>query len=319
MHPSLTRREMLNVTGKAVAAAALLPHVAFSREENSATPFGAVVGDPAAVHVGLKFLADGGNAIDAAIATAFAAGITSPSKCGVGGYGGHVIIALANGKITTIDFNSAAPAAARPDMFPIDAKGKVINQLNYHGWLAPGVPGTLAGLHLALTRYGTRSLRDVLAPTIQLSEEGLSSPGIKGTDEAYKNDASPESFVGRNNTSKQKNPALTNLLRTLARENSIESFYRGDIARTIAAAFKKNRGLVTFDDLASYHAREVPPLELKWNGFTIHTPPLTAAGLTFLQAIAILKELEWENLNPQSRVNGKLEAARFAWAHGARY
>ena len=319
MDSAFTRREMLRLTGKAAIAGALLPHLSFGREEKSSTPHGAVVGDPAAVHVGLKFLADGANAIDAAVATAFAAGITSPSKCGVGGYGGHAIVALANGKVTTIDFNSAAPAAARADMFPIDSKGKVIKQLNFHGWLAPGVPGTLAGLHLALTRYGTRSLRDILAPTIKLSEEGISVAPIKGTDEASKNDASPESFAGRKEAAKQQNEALTKLLRTLAAENSIESFYRGDIARVIAAAFKKNGGLVTFEDMAAYRAREVAPMELKWNGLTIHTPPLTAAGLTFFQAIAILKEIDWPELSPRERFHAKLEAARLAWADRAKF
>src|SRR4051812_47633400 len=122
--PMLTRRRMLELTGQAVIAGAIAPQIGRARDENSAAASGAIVGDPIAAKVGEKILADGGNAIDAAIAAAFAAGICSPSKCGVGGYGGHAIIGLAGGrKITAIDFNSTAPAAARADMFPLDEKG----------------------------------------------------------------------------------------------------------------------------------------------------------------------------------------------------
>src|SRR6185503_3357391 len=144
-----------------------------------------------------KVLRDGGNAIDAAIAMAFAAGITSPSKCGVGGYGGHAVIALAGGKkITSIDFNSMAPAAARADMFPLEPNGRVKGGVNSTGWLAAGVPGTVAGLELALQRHGTRSLRDILAPAIQMCEEGVYVAAVKGIDDASLNDPRPDSEQG---------------------------------------------------------------------------------------------------------------------------
>src|SRR5205823_8849478 len=106
-------------------ATALVPRISFGAEEKVAAGPGAVVGDPIAAKVGEKILRGGGNAIDAAIAAAFAAGICSPSKSGVGGYGGHAIIGRAGGKrIVAIDFNTVAPAAARPDMFPLDARGQ---------------------------------------------------------------------------------------------------------------------------------------------------------------------------------------------------
>ena len=251
----LHRREMLNVTGKVVLGSALLPQLSFAREENSSNSYGAVVGEPVAAKIGEQFLRNGGNAIDAAIATAFASGITSPSKCGVGGYGGFAIIALAGGKkITAIDFNSAAPVAARDDMFPVDEKGRVKNGLNYHGWLAAGVPGTLAGLGLALERYGTRTLRDVLAPSIQLCEEGVAvakESKSQSALDASQNDPRPESVKQKEAVEKEKNLKLAQLLKTLAKRNSVESFYRGDIAQTIAEAFQKNGGIVTAKDLAA--------------------------------------------------------------------
>ncbi|MBA4149897.1 MAG: gamma-glutamyltransferase [Verrucomicrobia bacterium] len=315
MNPIITRRDMLSLTAKAAVAGALLPNLSFAREERSSTLSGAVVGEPVAAKIGERFLADGANAIDAAIATAFASSITSPGKCGVGGYGGHAIIALANGRVTAIDFNSSAPAAARDDMFPLDDKGNVKGKINVQGWLAAGVPGVLAGMDLILKRYGTRPLSDVLAPAIELCEGGVrvtKESAREAALDASKNDASPDS-IQKGSATNQQNLPLAKMLRTLAGRNSTESFYRGDIARTIADAFQKNGGLITFDDLAAYHAREVKPLTLEWNGMTIHTPPLTAAGVSFLEAIAILKKLDWEKLSAMERLHAKVDALRIAW------
>lgn len=317
-----SRREMLGTTGKLVLAGALAPQFCFAKQEDSSNPFGVVVGDSVAAKVGEKVLLDGGNAIDAAIATAFAAGIISPAKCGVGGYGGYAIIALAGKKkITAIDFNSAAPAAARDDMFPLDARGKVKNNLNAIGWLAVGVPGTLAGLQLALERYGTRSLRDILAPTIQLCDEGAYVAPIKGMDDAPGLDARPVPPPTNEGMrpEKKRNLALGKLLKTLAERNSVETFYRGDIAHKIAEAFRKNGGLVTFKDMAAYRAREVEPLQLEWNGMTIHTPPLTSPGLMLIEALSILKELDWQKLPEPTRLHARLEALRIAWAERLQY
>src|SRR6185436_13213574 len=171
----------------------------------------------------------------AAIAAAFAAGIASPSKCGVGGYGGHAMIALTGGKkIAAIDFNSTAPAAARADMYPFNEKNQVVGNVNVTGWLAAGVPGTVAGLELALQRFGTRSLRDTLAPAIQMCEEGVYVAPVKGIDDASRNDPRPDSAQDSGvPREKQRNRALAALLKTLAERNSADSFYRGDIAGKI--------------------------------------------------------------------------------------
>jgi len=317
-----SRREMLRITGKAVAVGALGAGFCFAGKESSANSFGAVVGEPVAAKIGETILADGGNAIDAAIATAFAAGITSPSKCGIGGYGGHAIVALANGKVTAIDFNSAASAIAREDMFPLDEHGRVKGNLNYHGWLAAAVPGTPAGLQLALERYGTRSLHEILAPTIRLCEEGVVLPAetrAQAALDASRNNPNPDSSPPNGTGEKKRNIPLTQLFKTLAERNSVESFYRGDIARKIADAFQKNGGLVTFEDMAAYRAREVKPLKLEWNGMTIHAAPLTSPGLMMLEAISILKSLGWSKLSERERLQARLEALRIAWADRAQF
>ena len=108
---------------------------------------------PTSARVGHDILTQGGNAIDAAVAAALCAAVVEPSSCGIAGYGAHFTIALADGTVTSIDANSAARLAARPDMFSANASGQVDGKTNYYGWLAAGVPGTLAGLQMALDGY----------------------------------------------------------------------------------------------------------------------------------------------------------------------
>jgi gamma-glutamyltranspeptidase / glutathione hydrolase len=226
--------------------------------------------------------------------------------------------------VISIDFNSAAPAAAREDMFAPDEKGNVRGAANQFGWLAAGVPGILAGMQLALDRYGTRSFRESVAPAIKVARDGfILSPGLattmsgcaphfradEGSRKLFLVDGKP--FAAGDTF---RNPDLAAMLATLAERNSVDSFYRGDIAQRIADAFKRNGGLITTKDLAAYRAREVEPLSLTWRGFVVHTAPLTAGGLTVLQALEILRALEWDKLPADfARTHARIEALRFAW------
>src|ERR1051326_1319443 len=171
-----SRRKMLRLTGRALAAAAIPAPTPEFRESNPALggKGGAIIDEKHGAEAGRRVLEDGGNAIDAMVAACLVTCVATPSRCGIGGYGGHMMIALAGGKtITSIDYNSAAPAAARPDMYPLDDKGEVVGKVNVHGWLAAGVPGTLAGLQLALDRFGTRSFAELVQPAIRLCREGV--------------------------------------------------------------------------------------------------------------------------------------------------
>src|SRR5207302_3657707 len=105
---------------------------------------GLVTGQPEGADAGMAVLASGGNAVDAVVAAALVAGVVEVGGCGIGGYGGHLVIAPPRGKVVAIDFNSTAPGAARADMFPLDKRGAVRDRVNTHGWLAAGVPGTPA-------------------------------------------------------------------------------------------------------------------------------------------------------------------------------
>ncbi len=138
-----------------------------SRAELPADASGFVVGQPRGAEVGMRVLAEGGNAVDAVVAAALVAGVVDLSNCGIGGWvAGHMVIGWANGKVAAIDFNSTAPAATTEDMFPLDARGNVGGRVNEFGWLAAGVPGTLAGLQMALDKFGTRS------PFVRLDRAG---------------------------------------------------------------------------------------------------------------------------------------------------
>jgi gamma-glutamyltranspeptidase/glutathione hydrolase len=278
------------------------------------------------VQVGNEVLAAGGNAVDAIVAAALTAGVVAVPSCGIGGYGGHMVVATADGKkVTAIDFNSAAPAAAKEDMFPLDAKGQVKDNVHLTGWLAAGVPGTLAGLQLALDRYGTQPFAKLVQPAIQYARDGFEvrtgfANATRVTRPLLLKDAGSAKLLLDKGEPLQagstfRNPDLADLLQTLAERKSVESFYRGDLGAKIAAAFKKNGGIVTAEDMANYRAREVEPLSLTWRGYTIRTAPLTAGGLTALQALAALKALAWDRrpADDPKTTHALVEALRIAW------
>lgn len=316
---------MLRLTGQAVALTALGAGCSTPRNRKKSGPSGRVTGDLVGDPVGERILAEGGNAVDAAVAAALVACVTSPHRSGIGGYGGHMTLALAGGKkIASIDFNSAAPAAAREDMFALNDKGGVVDAAHMYGWLAVGVPGTMAGLQLALDRYGTKSFRELAQPAIRFARDGYIMPSgqattIRGAAARLKNDPGSARLYFENGEPLKagvpaRNPDLAALLTTLADNNSADAFYRGDIGQRIAAGIRKNGGLVTAADMAAYHAREVQPLRLKWNEFDVFTAPLTAGGLTVLEALTFLRALSWDKAAAGPRAtHARLEALRVAW------
>jgi gamma-glutamyltranspeptidase / glutathione hydrolase len=319
---TLSRRSFLAVAGGALAATAVGPSTG---AEPTGKTRGIVIGYPESTEVGGEILAAGGNAIDALVAGALVAGVAAVPMCGIGGYGGHMTIGLPDGKVTSIDFNSTAPAAARPDMFPLDDKGQVKGNVNSTGWLAAGVPGTLAGLQLALDKYGTLPFARVVQPAIRLARNGFP---VQHSFAYWQQTAmthiarDPESmrlFTRNGKPLKRgdmfRNPELADLLQKLADSGSVEPFYRGDIARQIVQQFKKNGGIVTETDFANYHAAQQTPLQQEWRGHTIATAPLTAGGLTVLQVCKALEALGWQQMQKggPARTQAMVEALRIGW------
>jgi gamma-glutamyltranspeptidase/glutathione hydrolase len=312
------RRAFLAATG-GLAAAWVAP------AQDAAPPTGLVTGHPDAAAAGTAVLAAGGNAVDAAVAAALVAGVVALPLTGIGGYGGHLVLARPDGTTAAIDFNTTAPAAATPDMFRADAAGRVAGNAHLHGWLSAGVPGVLAGLQLALDEHGTKPFTELVRPAVRKARDGF--PVTRGVAAAIR--ASATLFARDPGSAKLylkngeplaegdtfRNPDLAALLDRLAEKGRVDDFYTGRPAAAIAAAFRKYDGLVTEADLAAYRAVEVAPVAVEWRGKTVHTPPPTAGGLTVLQTLAALKALGWERFDPAdpATTRAKVEALRVAW------
>lgn len=326
MQPLLSRREWLQTTGVLAAGAATL-------WADDAPRRGVVVGQPDGAQAGNEVLAAGGNAVDAIVTAALVAGVTAVHLCGIGGYGGHCVIAPRTGQrqVVAIDFNSAAPRAARPDLYPLDAQGRVRGNVNTIGWLAAGVPGTLAGLQLALQRFGTRTFRQAVEPAIRYARDGFPvtagfASAINSSRAQLSRDPGSAALLLPGGQpyaagSRFRNPDLAQMLETLAADNSVDAFYRGAIGRRIAEAFQRHGGILTADDMAAYQARVAEPLELTWRGYTIRTAPLTAGGATILQALRTLEALGYErrDFSDPHTTQLRVEALRLAWHDRLRF
>lgn len=341
--PRMRRRDFSKA---ALASSALLATQSWAA--GASGPGGEISGEPTAEKAGREIFAAGGNAIDAIVAAALVAAIVVPHQTGLGGYGGHLTMAVGNRsqetggrsqetedrtqgagasaekRIVSIDFNSIAPAAATADMFAPGADGKVAGQRNMYGWLAAGVPGILAGLELAQKTYGTKSLGDVMQPAIGLAREGFrfgaAAANLKTSARQLAADPASQKLYFRNGrplaaTDHYANPDAAKMLEQLARDNSVEAFYRGDVAERIAAAFAANGGLVTKADLAAYQARIVEPSRIAWGDWTLHTAPLTAGGVTTLHALLLLEQLKWAEREALAAdtLALQIEAFRYAW------
>ncbi len=274
-----------------------------------APPFqGLMIGQPQAAEEGMKAMAAGANAVDAAVTGALVAGTVALLSSGIAGYGGHMVIAMADGRVRVIDFNTEAPR--RPP-------ARVVQ----YGWESVGVPGVLAGLEFALAKYGTKSFRDCLRPAIRFASQGFALPESlgKSISQLYgeyfsKDPGARKLFAPQDKPLRSgetfRNPDLAAMLETLARDNSAEAFYRGELARKLAEQYKLHGGTVTAEDLASYRPREVEPIEWRMGGHRVVTAPLTAGGATVLQALRSL-----EALGPKGEGwhHARLEALRIAW------
>lgn len=317
--PPLSRRTFL--TSAASIAAYSKCNLVRATAESGA---GLVVGEPGVESIGSKILADGGNAVDALVATALAGAVTQFHQTGIGGYGTHGIFAFdAGARIEALDANSAAPQSFTADIFQPNSSGEVPQQKNQHGWLSAGVPGVLAGLAQAVQRFGSIPLSDLLRPAIELAKHGF--PLSAGLVQVISRSAGrlridPASFklyfpdgdlpkVGQ----VWKNPQLAELLQSLASANSVDPFYKGEVAQKIAAGFANGGGLVTANDLSAYQAKLIKPLSLRWGEFELHTPPLTCGGLTVLQILKLLKQLSWDKLPALQQLHSQIEAMRWCW------
>ena len=255
-----------------------------------------------ASEVGAEILRKGGNAVDAAVATGLALAVVLPRAGNLGG-GGFMVVYLKDAdKTITIDYRERAPASAHRDLF-LDEKGNYDKNKAQFSLLSAGVPGTVAGLHLALTKYGTMSWEEVLEPSIKLAEEGFAVPydlaNILASSRYKKrlssNIAAAESYYKKDKSNYEageilKLPNLAWTLRQLA-EYGPDAFYKGEIAKKIVQEMERNNGLITFEDLENYKAVERLPVEGTYKDFRIVSmPPASSGGVHLIQMLNMLEE-----------------------------
>ena len=243
---------------------------------------------------GLRMLQAGGNAIDAAVATGFALAVVHPIAGNLGG-GGFMLLRLANGETHFLDFREEAPLRATANMY-LDGQGNVIPDASTVGYLAVGVPGTVAGMIEAERRFGKLTLQQVIAPAIELAEKGFVLSGeeaemlhdpvlTKFTDSRriFQRDGN---FYQAGDTFRQPE-----LARTLTRiKQDPNSFYHGALAAELAKAIQKRGGLVSKKDLAGYQVKDRKPLTGNYRHYEIIAPPPpSSGGVALLETLNILE------------------------------
>jgi gamma-glutamyltranspeptidase/glutathione hydrolase len=273
--------------------------------------------------VGAAVLRGGGNAIDAAVAVGYALAVTHPC-CGNLGGGGFMVIHLADGRDTFINFREKAPLAATPTMY-LDSKGEPITAQSVDGYLAVGVPGTVMGLETARERYGTLPRATLLAPAIALAQDGfILSRGdtdvLDGATREFR--AQPNVAAVFLNRGAPFRPGerlvqtqLASTLRAIS-AGGVDAFYRGPIAASIAAASRANGGLLTPEDFAAYTVTESPPIRCSYRGYTVSSaPPPSSGGVTLCEMLQIVQGYPLRDLGFHSSgsVHYLTEAMRHAY------
>jgi gamma-glutamyltranspeptidase/glutathione hydrolase len=262
-----------------------------------------------ASQIGDRVLRRGGNAVDAAVATAFALAVALLAAGNIGG-GGFLVFHGADGEVTSFDFRERAPLAATESMY-LDDYGEIRDDSNHEGLLSVGVPGTVAGLWLAHQRLGSLPWRDLVEPAIALAEDGIPSswsmqPFLRQlAEDADDFPSTARAFLKPGNVPYEPGETWrqTDLARTLRRiaESGSDGFYRGETARLIAEFMSANGGLITEEDLAVYEAVERPPIHGTYRGYDVWgMGPPSSGGVAIVEMLNILEGFDLEALGRNS-------------------
>ena len=323
--PSLAPAQQAATAGAAIISEMDLVHPVFATEGMVATQ------EALATQVGLDILRQGGNAVDAGVAVGFALAVTLPRAGNLGGGGFMLVHDAGKDETAAIDFRETAPAAASRDMY-LDSEGNVDEQRARYSYLSVGVPGTVAGLALALERYGTLTLEDVIAPAIALAQRGIQvgedlaitlsaakerfSPWPESMKIFYKPDGQPYEI---GDTLVQQD--LGNSLRAIA-EQGPSAFYEGEIALKFVADMAVNGGLITVEDLKSYRAVIREPVRGSYRGYEIVSMPLpSSGGIHVIQILNLLESFPIAELghNSAATIHRMAEAMKLAYADRSEY
>ncbi|MFB3904533.1 MAG: gamma-glutamyltransferase [Acidobacteriota bacterium] len=278
--------------------------------------------------IGIDILKEGGNAIDAAVATAFAMAVTHPTAGNIGG-GGFIVYRPAAGETASYDFREMAPAKAFPEMFLRD--GRYDEELHHYSHLSIGVPGTVAGLHLAWRENGRLPWKRLVEPAIKLARDGFEvSQGLSDSLKAIlprmrKYPASVAQFSKQGTPYEPgevlRQPDLGRTLERIAIQGPA-GFYEGETAELIEKEMAANGGLISRDDLKRYKARRRPPVRGSYRGVeVISMPPPSSGGTILLEMLNILESFELDKLGfgSAAQLHLVIEAMRRGYADRARH
>ena len=281
-----------------------------------------------ASQIGFEVIKNGGNAIDAAVATGFAMAVTHPTAGNIGG-GGFIVYRPAKGEPVSYDFREVGPARSSPEMWLKDGKYDFDTHHNSH--MSVGVPGTVAGLHLAWKEAGSKPWKELVEPSIKLARDGFEvSHGLARSlasmiPEFKKYPASLAQF-SKNGQPYEAGDILKqgDLARTLTRiaEQGPAGFYEGETAALIEKEMKANGGLITVGDLKAYQAKKRGVVKGSYRGYDIYgMPPPSSGGMAVVQMLNVLEGFDLKSTGYGSARNIHLtaEAMRRAFADRARY
>ena len=282
-----------------------------------------------ASRIGARVLEEGGNAVDAAVATGFALAVVHPSAGNIGG-GGFMVIRFPDGETTALDFREKAPLAAHPEMF-LDESGEYSREIHHNSHVAVGVPGTVAGFAMAHGKYGSGDWSRLVGPAVELASEGFPlSEALAGAFERVLRSmeeypASVAKFSDQGEPyapgAVWRQPDLAGTLQRI-REEGRDGFYLGETARLIAEEMERGGGLITEEDLARYEAQERTPIQGSYRGYdVISMPPPSSGGTALVQMLNILEGFDLQAMghNTAPYVHHLAEAMRRAYRDRARY
>lgn len=259
--------------------------------------------------IGAEIIKNGGNAVDAAVAVAFALGVCEPQSSGLGGGGFMMIHTAKTGENVFVDFREPAPAGATPGMWPVDAAGEV-DKSKWEGGPSVGVPGEVKGMLHALEEYGTMTREEVMNPAIEMAENGYTVSAVMNRDmmekfeklttfealgKIYLKDGYPYNIGDT-----LKNPDLAKTL-TMIRDNGSDAFYKGEMAEAMVKAVQETGGVLTMEDLANYDVKLRTPVSGTYRGYEIlSSPPPSSGGTTIVEILNILENFDVPSMEHNS-------------------
>ncbi len=280
--------------------------------------------------VGTEIMEKGGNAIDAAVATAFAQFVCLPEMCGIGGGGLLTFYSAETGETACLTFREVAPMFQTSDLWVEDNEGNIIGDHKRFGGLASGVPGEVAGLCYALDKWGTMSLADVIQPAIDMARQGyVATPALISNimniyDVMIKSEELTEIYLNEDGLSLKPGELIRNeyMARALEmiRDQGSDAVYKGAIAEQMVKVTQSAGGVMTMEDLSNYKPWEGEPVKGSYRGYTVYSSPSPSSGGTFLaEMLNIMECLPVQEFNSVELWHQLAEVQKMVWVDRAVY